>query len=625
MAGDTATMLTLHNGKVLLAGGDANGMARLYDPATNTLTTSTMMFAVGNPTATELADGRVLVTGGINSGHVTVRAQVFDPNTLTWSLTGSMHTPRIYHTATRLADGTGMVLIAGGINDGGSPLGSAELYDPTTGTWSTAASMNAARELHTATLLPGSGMVLVMGGLGLSSAELYDPVTMSWSYTGFMSTAREFHTATVLPNGTVLVTGGTSNGTSALATAELYDPASGTWSNTMGMTTARERHTATLINGKVLVAGGTSNGTSALSSAELYDPGSHTWSAAGSLSSARYNHTAAPLGSNRVLIAGGYNGSSFLSSAETYVLNSGLPDHLAMSFNPAARAAGTPFTFTVTVQDADNNTVTGYTGTVHIVVSDGETANISFTSAHMGTRTFSLPGTLLNHAPGYSVTGTDTADMQLTGRTTLTVFAGAADHIRFNEPATVTAGAPFTITVTIVDAYDNRVLFYFGTVHFTATNGAQATYMFSPLDSGQHTFNIPGLPRAGTVGITGTDMAAGISGTTMFTVVPGAADHWVFLQQPTDTMAGHTISPIIVELVDQFNNVETGDDTDIVVLTIGVNPGGGTLSGSQLKQLSGGMATFDDLSINMPGVGYTLSAHGGGVADDDSNPFNITM
>src|SRR5262249_41400543 len=125
MAGDTATMLTLHNGKVLLAGGDANGMARLYDPATNTLTTSTMMFAVATPTAPELADGRVLVTGGINSGHVTVRAQVFDPNTLTWSLTGSMNTPRIYHTATRLADGTGMVLVAGGINDGGSPLASA--------------------------------------------------------------------------------------------------------------------------------------------------------------------------------------------------------------------------------------------------------------------------------------------------------------------------------------------------------------------------------------------------------------------------------------------------------------------------------------------------------------------
>ena len=57
-------------------------------------------------------------------------------------------------------------------------LGSAEVYDPNTGQWTTTDSLDTARYNHTTTLLP-DGRVLVTGGVGaayLSSAELYDPV-----------------------------------------------------------------------------------------------------------------------------------------------------------------------------------------------------------------------------------------------------------------------------------------------------------------------------------------------------------------------------------------------------------------------------------------------------------------
>ena len=57
----------------------------------------------------------------------------------------------------------------------------------------------------------------------LASAELYDPSSGTWSPTGGMLKARSGHTATLLADGTVLVTGG---GGSALVTAELYDPGS---------------------------------------------------------------------------------------------------------------------------------------------------------------------------------------------------------------------------------------------------------------------------------------------------------------------------------------------------------------------------------------------------------------
>ena len=156
-----------------------------------------------------------------------------------------MHTNRCYHTATLLPNGK--VLVVGG--NGG--LSSAELYDPATGTWTMTGALAAGREYHTATLLP-NGMVLVVGGDStqvsqppnpltyLASAELYNPDTGQWTPAGAMSHARCEHTATLLPNGQVLVAGG-SGAYSTASTAELYDPAAGTWTPTGALKAARRR------------------------------------------------------------------------------------------------------------------------------------------------------------------------------------------------------------------------------------------------------------------------------------------------------------------------------------------------------------------------------------------------
>ena len=212
----------------------------------------------------------VHMAGGSSGGIYFASAELYDPATGTWSLTGSFDTGRIFHTATLLSNGK--VLVAGGRDSDKVELASAELYDPARETWSGTGSLNTARYDHTATLLP-NGMVLVAGGnpTELDSAELYDPASGTWSVTDSLNDGRADHVATLLPNGIVLVAGGTND---EIDTAELYDLAAGTWSLTGSLNTMRKDHAATLLlNGMVLVTGGALMHKSPVASAELYDPG----------------------------------------------------------------------------------------------------------------------------------------------------------------------------------------------------------------------------------------------------------------------------------------------------------------------------------------------------------------
>jgi N-acetylneuraminic acid mutarotase len=224
----------LSGGRVLVAGGTGSdgvtslSSAEIYDEAANTWTPTESMNVARQEFASEvLQDGRVLAVGGVaTDGTPIASAEIYDPATGIWTLTGSMGTARNDLSVTVLQDGR--VLAAGG-GMGSEELprySTAEIYAPATGIWSPTGDMTIAHSEteYAAPLLP-DGRVLVTGGHAaphtpVSNADLYDPTTGTWSQAGFMSEPRAGHSA-ILTNRGVLVMGGLTSGPAATASADI--------------------------------------------------------------------------------------------------------------------------------------------------------------------------------------------------------------------------------------------------------------------------------------------------------------------------------------------------------------------------------------------------------------------
>lgn len=229
-SGHVATLL--NNGKVLLAGGTGVGWtfladAELYDPAANTFrATGSLLSARESHTATLLANGKVLIVGGHSGRRPTITiyssAEIYDPATGRFTATGNMTRIRHKHEAILLADGR--VLIIGGADerDGRPAYTSVEIYNPATGVFTPAGSMNSARyKLQGTAVLLNNGKVLIAGGA--NRVEVFDPATNTFSYTaGDMETPRLFATATRLQNGQVLITGGYHDDNNVSSNAWIY-------------------------------------------------------------------------------------------------------------------------------------------------------------------------------------------------------------------------------------------------------------------------------------------------------------------------------------------------------------------------------------------------------------------
>jgi hypothetical protein len=324
------------NGQVLAVTGvfpnsTLNKSAELYNPATGTwtLTGTPAMFHEGG-SVTLLANGQVLLAGGddpfnFSPPAFTTTAELYNPSTGQWTATGSMPSARRYQAAVLLPNG--QVLVAGGEDSSFGSIATAILYNPATGTWQPTASMHESRSNAVAQLL-GNGTVLVAGGYdysngsfisSLASAEIYNPSTAEWTSIANMPSASGGLTS-LLQNADVLV-----------PRDAFFDPGTGTWTAATGpfpgnRTIGAGPSTATLLTtGEVLLTGFRSiyNDTPSLDYTVLFNFSTNSYAFGAPMTSTRFSDAATLLPNGQVLISGGYRhgvgiGTVPLSSAELY-------------------------------------------------------------------------------------------------------------------------------------------------------------------------------------------------------------------------------------------------------------------------------------------------------------------
>lgn len=275
-------------------------------------------------TATVRPDGKVLLVGGFGAGNEPiVAAELFDPASGTFRPTGPLRAARAGQVAVLLDNGR--VLVAGGIRPNWSFLSSAELYDLATGRFEPTGNLSVARESHVGVRLL-DGRVLVVGGHEgrradirlFTSAEIYDPSAGTFRRVAEMGVRRHKHDAIVLNDGRVLVTGGADERDSdgVYRSTEFFDPKSMTFRAGPDLRLPRYKHQGSsllLPNGMVLLSGGAPQ-------AEVFDPTANVFLVVpGDPRMAGQFSAAAPLAGGGALITGGYgNGTGPRASAWLY-------------------------------------------------------------------------------------------------------------------------------------------------------------------------------------------------------------------------------------------------------------------------------------------------------------------
>jgi hypothetical protein len=368
----------LADGRVLLTGGQvANAPASVitnsvdaFNPDDNSVApVAPMTIRRWSHTATTLADGRVLVTGGRTAstsaaGVVLATAEIYDPASDTWTETaGPMNVARRSHTATLLPDGK--VLIVGGGNGVSTttsqPIASVESFDPATGVFTVVGNMLGPRSAHSAILLD-DGTVLISGGSNgtgtlfpTNTAEIYDPATNSFTAVGPMNYPHLAQLPGRLRDGRVVQGSSyynvthTSAGGRITDESEIYDPAARTFTPVAPMFKPRiDIGAQGLLDGTLLIAGGVTTSPSFPSifqpTSEVFDPATLAWKLSGIMSSGRDEFSGLLLDDGRVMISGGFvsPGAVLLRTVEVYTPGlvpqvNGLVNVLADTPNSALR------------------------------------------------------------------------------------------------------------------------------------------------------------------------------------------------------------------------------------------------------------------------------------------------
>ncbi len=290
--------------------------------------------------------------------------------------------------------------------------------------------------------------------------------------------------------------------------------------------------------------------------------------------------------------------------------------------------AGDPLHATVTAFDASDNVVKDYAGNVHFSADPADKATVpgdyAFLPEDKGSRGFDFKLekavrtrlTVLDAA--LNLSASDEVEVSLAEALTLVLAAPSGPFV---------AGSPFTVDVTLKDAFDNVATGYRGTIGFTASTDPKAVlpgnYTFVAGDNGHQSFQVT-LKTAGdqplaVKDLTRTSLTDGAS----IRINPDVPKKLAFRDQPQGTQVRTTLAPVTVGLTDEFGNLVDVDSPAITVVLSGGNASA-MLGGVLTVVPDHGIATFPDLTVDQQGTGFQLVAKGTGLSDATSASFDIT-
>ncbi len=306
-----------------------------------------------------------------------------------------------------------------------------------------------------------------------------------------------------------------------------------------------------------------------------------------------------------------FNGTDSGSNNTSWVFDSGCPTGVSLNppevfvqsgqtFDFEASGGFAPYTFDILTNNT-GGTINPSTGLYTAGANAGASDSIRVTDA-FGSLDFSIVNTY-----------------------------GTATRVDFiTQPTNTTAGQTISqVQVAVKDAGNRIVRNATNSVTLSISSNPaggtlSGTRTRTPVD-GVVTFDNLSIDRSGNSYILQAGATGGLTGDTSsaFNITAGPADKLGFVAQPNDSEPGVPLIFASVEVQDALGN-RVLSASNSITMSLANNPTGGILSGTLTARANNGIVFFNDLSIDQPGIGFTLRAQAGSLTAAESQPFNIS-
>lgn len=291
-----------------------------------------------------------------------------------------------------------------------------------------------------------------------------------------------------------------------------------------------------------------------------------------------------------------------VSSTQQLTFAPGALDHFTFD-TISTQTGGTPFNVTITAKDANNNTVTAFTGTVDFTTNVTSIAPTQSSAFVNGVRTESV--TLTGFGASKTITATDHAGTGKTGTSNSFTVNQANNPVPTTTsifPNTINSGgSDFALTVNGANFVTNSVVKWNGAARattFVSSIKLTATILTAEISS----------PGTANVTVTNPTPGGGDSNTQVFTITAPATKFVII--NPTDDIVGNLVT-VTIQAQDASNSIVTNYNNDVTLAT------SGNATGAGLVNITNGVGTINISDETAETVNLSLS-------DTQSTGLNVS-